>query len=631
VRAAVFSVTSCADVHFEIMSGPTVVSGPAGTTFGAPLGTTAMVSPTSDYTPPKARIWISYTGTNADDMATGTVTIRCVETEENFEIDITTNTIARPTAAVVLALDKSNSMNFISGLAAPLDHRIDVLRFSAPPFVEVIQENNAIGVVSFDHEAYPVMEIAAVGPPSPFDGVRVAAKAAIASHTPNPLGNTAIGDAVELAHMKLQGETGYDVRAMIVLTDGHETASRYIAEVADEIIGSHVFAIGLGTADQIRPAALTQLTNGTGGYLRLTGQINEDNLFLLSKYYLQILAGVTNEDIVLDPEGRLRPGQRHRIPFRLNEADISSDVILLAPAPELFKFVLETPSGDLIDPAIAAVTPGMTHVVGSNVGFYRMTLPVPIGDAGASAGQWHAVLTMDEKNYKRHLARLDNYPKLRQSTLAHGVRYSLNVHTYSNLRMRASLAQNSYEPGATLTLRAILTEYGLPVARRATVRAELKRPDNSTAMLTLTEVEPGIFETTVLASSAGIYHFIVRANGTTLRGQPFTREQIVTGAVWKGGDQPLPTTTNDPHERDQRLCRLLTCLLSQGNISPELESRLRQLGINLEGVRKCLKAYCVNPASRADTPTTNAGPEILALFRPEVIAELQRFLCEAKS
>ncbi len=587
-----------------------------------------MVSPTSHYTPPKARIWISYTGTNADDVATGTVTIRCVETGENFVLAITANTIARPTAAVVLALDKSNSMNFISGLAAPLDHRIDVLRLSAPPFVEVLQENNAIGIVSFDHDAYPVMEIAPAGAPSPFDGTRVAAKAAIASHTPNPLGNTAIGDAVELAHAKLQAETGYDVKAMIVLTDGHETASRYIADVADEIIGAHVFAIGLGTADQIQPAALTQLTNGTGGYLLLTGQINEDNLFLLSKYYLQILAGVTNEDIVLDPEGRLKPGQRHRIPFRLNEADISSDVILLASAPELFKFVLETPNGDLIDPTIASVLPGISHVVGNNISFYRMTLPVPIGDTGASAGQWHAVLTMDERYYKRHLARLDNYPKLYQSTLAHGVRYSLNVHAYSNLRMRASLAQNSYEPGATLTLRVVITEYGLPVARRAAVRAELKRPDDTTTVLALTEVEPGIFETTVSASQAGIYHFIVRANGATLRGQPFTREQIVTGAVWRGGDQPPPTTSNDPRERDQRLCRLLTCLLSQGNISPELENRLRQLGINLEGVRKCLKAYCASSSSRANTPTTSAGPEILSLFRPEVIAELQRFLCE---
>ena len=52
-----------------------------------------------------------------------------------------------------------------------------------------------------------------------------------------------------------------------------------------------MFAIALGTADQIQPSALMELTNGTGGYLLLTGAIGADDLFRLSKYYLQMLAG----------------------------------------------------------------------------------------------------------------------------------------------------------------------------------------------------------------------------------------------------------------------------------------------------------------------------------------------------
>jgi len=54
---------------------------------------------------------------------------------------------------------------------------------------------------------------------------------------------------------------------------------------------------------------------------------------------------VENKDIIVDPEGCVKPGQTHRIPFRLNETDISSDVILLTPAPYVFKFSLETPLG----------------------------------------------------------------------------------------------------------------------------------------------------------------------------------------------------------------------------------------------------------------------------------------------
>src|SRR2546430_3900597 len=48
-------------------------------------------------------------------------------------------------------------------------------------------------------------------------------------------------------------------------------------------------------------------------------------------------------------------------------------------------------------------------------------------------------------------------------------------------------SQTSFEPGATMTLRASLAEYGLPVENRASVRTELRRPDNTTTMLTRSE------------------------------------------------------------------------------------------------------------------------------------------------
>lgn len=152
------------------------------------------------------------------------------------------------------------------------------------------------------------------------------------------------------------------------------------------IINDHVFAIGLGTPEQINPAALTSLTNSTGGYILMTGILNSDDYYLLTKYYLQILAGVTNKDIVLDPNGWAAPGQVHRIPFRLNETDISSDIILLSPARYLFKFTLETPSGQSIDPSLASPSSGISYVSGSKVSYYRITLPVVISGNKAHEG-----------------------------------------------------------------------------------------------------------------------------------------------------------------------------------------------------------------------------------------------------
>ncbi len=594
-RAIVFSVITCQTATFQIVSGPTVTSGPGS--FGTLPSSNAALATTTNLSAREARLWLSFTGTNDGDIASGEVTVRLVETGEEWVIPISSNTIARPTVAAVMVLDQSGSMQFASGLPG-FATRNEVLKFAAPVFVNLIQEDNGIGIVAFDHNAYDRMGVQTVGPPSPFDPARATALGVIAGHAPNPAGNTAIGDGVENAHNMLAMPAvtaGFDHQAMIVFTDGHETADKYIADVAP-FINERVFAIGLGTADQIQPASLVALTNGTGGYLLLTGAIGPDDMFRLSKYYLQILAGVTNQDIVLDPEGAIKPGQKHRIPFHLNEADIGVDAILLGETNlPVFRFALETPAGDLIDPSVAGPMPSIDYIAAQGVSFYRGTLPVPIGVAGARAGKWHAVLTVDEVYYKRYLASLDNYPKWYQTVKAHGVRYSLSVQAYSGLRLQAQLLQNSNEPGAILTVRAILTEYGLPIpSSRATVRAEFERPDGTSGVLAMLEEQPdtGIYTVSMTAPLSGVYPFRVLANGKTLRGRDFTREHLLTGAVWKGGDNPPPTGKDDPNEEKERLCRLLSCLFSGKVIQPEFERKLKELGLDLDALRACIKSWC---------------------------------------
>ncbi|UCG47887.1 MAG: VWA domain-containing protein [Phycisphaerales bacterium] len=584
VRAAVFAVRSCRSVTLEIVSGPT------GGSFGTPLGTSVTLGTAELFNAPErfARIWLSYTGTNDGDTASGSVRIRCNQTGQEWDIPITANTIARPSVAVVLALDKSNSMNFDSGI--PGYKRIDVLHFSAPPFVDVIQEGNAIGMVSFDHDAYDEMPVTGpLGPPGAIDPDRATARGNILSHMPNPEGWTSIGDAVELSHNRLAPVSGYDVKAMIVLTDGHENRPNYIADVAG-LINERVYAIGLGTAEQIQPTALTALTNGTGGYLLMTGSLDTDTYFRLAKYYLQILAGVTNHDIVLDPEGYVAPGQTHRVSFDLNETDISTDIILLSPAPYVFKFLVETPAGQIIDPSLAAATPGALFVPGSNVHYYRMSLPVPVGAGAAGSGLWHVLLCINKKYYDRYL-RIADAKGLYACTThqVHGMRYSLSVHAYSNIRMKARILQSGNEPGARLTPRVQLTEYGLPVERRAKIVCDLERPDKTFVTLELSEVEPGVFQTETQAIMSGVYHFNVRAQGTTLRGRPFSRQQVLTGSVWPGGNEPPPKTRDEP---DERLCRLLACLLGPRTVSKEMQQRLLKLGLNIDAVRECFKKYC---------------------------------------
>lgn len=620
--SAVWSIDSCLDLTFQIISGPTVLSGPAGTHFNTPLG--LLFTSSAAMNPRQVNVWLTYRGTADGDIATGTMTVRCLETGVDYVIPITANTVARPTVAVVMALDQSGSMDAASGI--PGYKRIDVLHYSAPVFIDLIPEDNAIGVIRFDTDAYDAMPVTGPLPVAGgLDPMRIAARTAIAGTVTNPAGMTAIGDALEKAHTLLDPVTGYDVKATIVLTDGFETEPKYIADVAD-LVNERVYAIGLGTADQVKPSALTALTNGTGGYTLVTGAIGPSEYFRLSKYYLQILAGVTNADIVLDPEGALLPGMKHRIPFNLNETDIYTDVILLTPAPWAIRFAVETPDGDVITPAVAGVTAGVDFVIGAQNAFYRISLPALVGATPAREGVWHALLEVDKRLFSRYLASLDNYPKQYQDAKAHGLRYSLSAHAYSNLRMRARLDQTSFEPGATLTLTATLTEYGLPMDHRATVQADLTRPDGSHALLALSETAPGVHTTSVVAMQAGVYTFVVKASGSTLRGRPFTREQIVTGAVWKGGDDPDPRTPPDGGGvgKDD-LCCILKCLFSDAVLTDRAAKRLLEFGIDVYALRKCLAGCCETHPPRPGTVPGVTGLDAATLdVVRRVVDELMR-------
>jgi hypothetical protein len=584
-RAIVFSVVACHDVTLSITAGPTVLSGPAGTNFGVLLGTSVTVHQSGSVTPPLGRFWISYKGTNAGDAATGTVTVHCAETNQDFVVPISANTIARPTVAVMLTLDQSGSMGWLAGIDATTK-RIDVLHQAATNFVQLVQDSSrvgdGVGMVSFDNNAYPGVGVTRnMG--TGFDLAPVVS----AIQALQPQGATSIGNGLALARDTLNPVTGYDKKAHVVFTDGLENTSLYISDVIGTI-NDPTFAIGLGTAQQVSVGALDQLTNHTGGYVLLSGRLSPsvDDYFRLTKYFMQILAGVTANNIVTDPTGYITPGMKLRIPFTLNETDIDSTVILLTDIPAV-RFLIETPAGDIMNPAEAALL-GATYAVGTNMSYYRFTLPLPLGGHPAQTGTWYALLQLDERVLRSYLSKLDLSEAARAAVLAEGVRYSLSAHAYSNLRMDAGVSQNSLQPGAALTLRARLSEYGIPVDHRASMWAELSRPDNSQAALALAEVEPGVFEVSRPAAIAGVYRFRLLAVGITLRGVPFMREQLLSGAVVIGGDNPPPTTGPSAQAQDKQLCELLECLLG-----PQALGRLlTEYKIDANAVRACVERWC---------------------------------------
>ncbi|MGZ8751035.1 MAG: hypothetical protein ACXWYP_09195, partial [Pseudonocardia sp.] len=107
------------------------------------------------------------------------------------------------------------------------------------------------------------------------------------------------------------------------------------------------------------------------------------------------------------------------------------------------------------------------------------------------------------------------------------------------------------------------------------------------------------------ADRPGVYPIRVRARGRTRVGRPFTREQSLTAAVWRGGDVVVDPGSDgsggpgDGGHGDDCLCSLLWCLLRNGFVDERLETQLHEIGIDLDVARKCLKK-CLRRAATGD-------------------------------
>jgi Common central domain of tyrosinase/von Willebrand factor type A domain len=590
-RAAIVRIRSCGDVNLRVKPG-TEPAAPFG------VSTPAVLSKSGPTDFRDVLLWFQFTagavGSAPQTNGPVNTTVRCDENGQEFQFELRANTIHRPTVAVELSLDQSGSMADPAGTSGAT--RLQVLKDAATLFSQLIQKNNGFGITRFDDDAYPPndptyggMSITKVNNDGFGDGTRVTAAGVIAAHGAH--GNTSIGDGLEMARNQLNGipAGSYDDKAIILMTDGLENTPKMIADVTG-LIDSQTFAIGLGNETQVNTAALTALAGSTGGALLLSGLLSAslDDQFRLRKFFMQILAGVTKTSIVKDPVGYLVPGVQLRIPFILNEADISCRGILLTDLP-VISLAIETPDGTVFDSG----APGAVHFdTAATVRTARFNLPLAFKSKKAQVGTWNALLEIDRKVLKKVLGDREHPNRLAIAELqAKGARYCFSAHAFSNLRMAAKLTQSGFAPGSTLYLRASLTEYGVPVEHRATVTADLEYPDGAHGLIKFAETGPGIFEASLVGQQTGIYRFHLLAEGGTFRGAPFTREQLLDGAiVARGIGEPSGQPASDGIP--PAWCKLLTCLLSEKNLSKAFDERLRREGISLDGIRRCIEMVC---------------------------------------
>jgi hypothetical protein len=584
------------------------------------INTSDTVGPTATNEVATIQLWVIFNTAGVGAIPTQSVTVRESGGTQTWTISIDGNTVPRKTAATALVLDRSGSMSENRGDG---QSKHTSLQQAANIFIDVMLEGDGVGVVRYNHDAQQLQQVLQLGDGGLTDTNRSSTKNLINSNQLDPGGNTSIGDGIFEGRSVLNSApVDYDLEALVVLTDGKENSSRYIADVAPQI-NERTYAIGLGTPQNTSSAALQTISGNHGGYLLVTGAIDQDNQFLLQKYFLQILAGVSNAEVVLDPSGELPHDQVHRIPFQLTEADAGVDVILLTPQTKIIDFRLQTPNGLLLEPWRANAEPGMRYVLSNGVTYYRLLLPTQLQpNRFDQRGTWHVLLRIaypqlepTEKNEQGVDRSILYDPRQAAEQFAGSSRrrveavsddrrrtipYSLLVHAYSSLSMAARLHQSGQEPGDRVVLEAALTESGVPIADgSASVWAEVKHPDGTQSKVLFAAADEGRFQGKLKASQAGVHRFRIRANGKTRRGQAYTRERTLTAQIWHGGnsepDRPqdfLDTLKDLPQAWEEKLCELLECVTADGVIGPELEKRLREAGFNLDQLRKCLTQYC---------------------------------------
>jgi hypothetical protein len=593
-----FEVESSSAVTLEVKPG----DGPthARLTLPAPAVT---AGPTASGTIAITRLWVEYETGPVGESISDQVKVTDAGSGATWTITITASTVARKVAAAALVLDRSGSMSEDRGDGVS---KHDSVVEASSIMVDVMLEGDAIGVVAFNDTAVTLEGATTLGAAGDaLDPGRMGTKSILAGAGLTPAGSTSIGAGIMQGRGVLNSASpGFDVKSLVVLTDGMENTPPWIADVAAQI-DEFTYSVGLGTPQNTSAAALQAISGNHGGYLLLTGSVSGDNRFILTKYFLQILAGISNAEIVLDPQGELVPGLQHEIPFDLTEADAGVDVILLTPYPELVDFRLQAPSGLVIEPSNVAAGTSVAYSRSQGNTYYRVVLPQQLLPGRFDqAGTWKALLSLGgprgepSRDHPSDAALPPRWLQQRSAFEAAGfaastggrrtLPYSVVVHAYSNLSFKVSLHQGSHEPGAQVGLHASLAESGMPPRPGASVRAELTHPDGTHGSVTLAEHEPGQFGGSFATSQPGIYKCRVRARGLSRRGHLFRRERTLTAGVWYGGDgNPRPGDGGG----EGGLCALLRCLLETQTITEDLEQRLRRAGVDVAALRRCLEEH----------------------------------------
>jgi hypothetical protein len=129
----------------------------------------------------------------------------------------------------------------------------------------------------------------------------------------------------------------------------------------------------------------------------LTGPLTASEQFRHAQYDPQILAGVVNSQIVVEPDGYLGRKTVVRVPFDLTDGDSLVDVILVSRWRQEINFAVETPGGTIVDPSVVPRLIDSSFVAGSSLDACRHSLPAIWPTHSAHGGRRQGLLSLGHK------------------------------------------------------------------------------------------------------------------------------------------------------------------------------------------------------------------------------------------
>jgi hypothetical protein len=199
--------------------------------------------------------------------------------------------------------------------------------------------------------------------------------------------------------------------------------------------------------------------------------------------------------------------------------------------------------------------------------------------------------------------------------------FNLTVHTYSNLRLEATLVQDGFAPGDEVHLTASLWEYQSPLRTDASVWADVVEPDGNRSVLNFTRTAAGSYAATWTTTLPGVYRFGIRAEGKTSGNARFMRAKELTAGVWAGGDRPFDPVgggNGTVDGKDDGKCKTILCFLDFVMKSSVLREWFKRFDFDIEGFRKCVERHC-----RKEAPATEGRAQVATT--PTTLTHLPEF------